>query len=632
MNNIYLFLKNNKTVLLYTVLVVSVLFFTTELITKTFKGSFIQTVELKSFDLRQSMIADKKKVSDDIIILTVDDESLEYLIDKYGEWPIPRYVHAQILDYIEKQKPYSIAFDFLFLHSLRANKGSDEKIAEAFGKYPNAFTAVSFDDKDFNVRRPPELPKYLTAEVSDESGKFNPMLYTNSRPVLQGIVNSTKNIGHIVTPKSDDGITRIVPLYVSYPRYKNTGDNNYTYDEIDIYPYMTYKLAVEYLTAKGDKNFDFSKLKAEYKNGKLKIGSLKPFPMSKEGKVMLNWYGDTGSDKNSKTFKYISVWKVVESMTPGGKKILADDTFRNKIVFFGTSVVSLSDIKSVPTAKYMPGVEIHATLLNNFIDNNFISPLTEKQNMILSVILSVIIAVVAYINGAVFVSLGLSALIIMIYLVLSVLVMEWFNVWVWTVVPVIYSILSFITVYIVKYIIKSRDFEHTYKLATTDGLTELYNHRFFQDQMRFFIEASKRSGRKFSLIMIDIDFFKKFNDTYGHQAGDAVLRQVAATLKKTVRSSDIVCRYGGEEMCILLRDTDNEQAVLTAEKVCKNVAAKPFLIAANTEKNVTISLGVATYPTDGTAPQELIEYADKGLYAAKENGRNQVGKVTKQDE
>ena len=128
--------------------------------------------------------------------------------------------------------------------------------------------------------------------------------------------------------------------------------------------------------------------------------------------------------------------------------------------------------------------------------------------------------------------------------------------------------------------------------------------------------------------MIDIDFFKKFNDTYGHQAGDAVLRQVAATLKKTVRSSDIVCRYGGEEMCILLRDTDKEQAVLTAEKVCKNVAAKPFLIAANTEKNVTISLGVATYPDNGNVPQELIEYADKGLYAAKENGRNQVGKIT----
>ena len=127
--------------------------------------------------------------------------------------------------------------------------------------------------------------------------------------------------------------------------------------------------------------------------------------------------------------------------------------------------------------------------------------------------------------------------------------------------------------------------------------------------------------------MIDIDFFKKFNDTYGHQAGDAVLRGVAHTLKINVRSSDVVCRYGGEEMAIILKDTDFDQAFLTAEKVCKTIAAKPFKIAANTEKQVTISLGVSTYPICGLETQEMIEFADRGLYAAKENGRNQVGKV-----
>ena len=127
--------------------------------------------------------------------------------------------------------------------------------------------------------------------------------------------------------------------------------------------------------------------------------------------------------------------------------------------------------------------------------------------------------------------------------------------------------------------------------------------------------------------MIDIDFFKKFNDTYGHQAGDAVLRGVAHTLKRNVRSSDVVCRYGGEEMAIILKDTDFDQAFLTAEKVCKTIAAKPFKIAANTEKQVTISLGVSTFPDHGQTVQEMIEHADQGLYAAKENGRNQVGRI-----
>lgn len=141
------------------------------------------------------------------------------------------------------------------------------------------------------------------------------------------------------------------------------------------------------------------------------------------------------------------------------------------------------------------------------------------------------------------------------------------------------------------------------------------------------IADCKRYGRKFSLIMIDIDFFKKFNDTYGHQAGDAVLRGVAHTLKKNVRSSDVVCRYGGEEMAIILKDTDYNQAYIAADKICKTIAEKPFKIAANTEKQVTISLGVSTYPENGETTQEMIEFADKGLYAAKENGRNQVGKV-----
>ena len=205
--------------------------------------------------------------------------------------------------------------------------------------------------------------------------------------------------------------------------------------------------------------------------------------------------------------------------------------------------------------------------------------------------------------------------------------MQCSNVWIWTVLPVLMTIIAIIAVYVTKYILKSRDFELTYKLATTDGLTDLYNHRFFQDQVRLCIADCRRYDRHFSLIMIDIDFFKKFNDTYGHQAGDAVLRGVAHTLKRCVRSSDIVCRYGGEEMVIILKDTGFDEATAIAEKICKTIASKPFRIAPDTDKQVTISLGVATFPECGVEPQEMIEFADKGLYAAKENGRNQVGKV-----
>jgi diguanylate cyclase (GGDEF)-like protein len=141
------------------------------------------------------------------------------------------------------------------------------------------------------------------------------------------------------------------------------------------------------------------------------------------------------------------------------------------------------------------------------------------------------------------------------------------------------------------------------------------------------IETSKRYNNNFSLVLIDIDFFKKFNDTYGHQAGDSVLRQVSALLKKTVRASDIVCRYGGEEMSIILPNTNLDEAYITAQKICAKIAEKPFRIAEGVDKHVTISIGVATYPLHGTVAAEMIEFSDQGLYSAKENGRNRVGEI-----
>jgi diguanylate cyclase (GGDEF)-like protein len=105
-----------------------------------------------------------------------------------------------------------------------------------------------------------------------------------------------------------------------------------------------------------------------------------------------------------------------------------------------------------------------------------------------------------------------------------------------------------------------------------------------------------------------------------------VLRQVADTLKKNSRTTDVVCRYGGEEMSIILPNTNSEEALFLANRICKSIAEKPFKLNEKDTSNVTISVGVATFPQNGEESQALIEYADKGLYYAKEHGRNQVGK------
>lgn len=161
------------------------------------------------------------------------------------------------------------------------------------------------------------------------------------------------------------------------------------------------------------------------------------------------------------------------------------------------------------------------------------------------------------------------------------------------------------------------------KLAITDGLTGLYNHRHFQGLLKQEIARSHRYGYPVGLLLIDIDHFKIFNDTYGHQVGDEVLKVVASTLKKNVRLTDAVARYGGEEMTIILPHTSLDDAGVVAEKI-RRAVEKLELPAGGKTVKITISIGVAAYPDCAAEQQQLIQEADDAMYRAKENGRNQV--------
>lgn len=161
-----------------------------------------------------------------------------------------------------------------------------------------------------------------------------------------------------------------------------------------------------------------------------------------------------------------------------------------------------------------------------------------------------------------------------------------------------------------------------YHLAITDGLTQLFINRYFKQKLHDEILRAKRYKHPLSLIMTDIDHFKKFNDTYGHQQGDAVLVTTAKIYKKTVRETDIPCRYGGEEFTIILPETDTEGAALTAERLRKEVEAYEYPGLKGDKLKVTVSLGVATYPIHAEDVDGMVEKADIALYACKEGGRN----------
>jgi diguanylate cyclase (GGDEF)-like protein len=161
-----------------------------------------------------------------------------------------------------------------------------------------------------------------------------------------------------------------------------------------------------------------------------------------------------------------------------------------------------------------------------------------------------------------------------------------------------------------------------YHLAITDGLTQLFINRYFRQRLHDELIRARRYNHPLSLIMSDIDHFKKFNDTYGHQQGDAVLATTAKLFKTTVRETDIACRYGGEEFAIVLPETPADGAAVLAEKLRQAIEQYEYPGLKGDKLKVTVSLGIADFPQHGQSEEEIIEKADVALYACKEAGRN----------
>ena len=161
--------------------------------------------------------------------------------------------------------------------------------------------------------------------------------------------------------------------------------------------------------------------------------------------------------------------------------------------------------------------------------------------------------------------------------------------------------------------------EELQRLSVTDGLTGLTNHRSMMQRLKEETLRAERNKRPFSIIMADVDHFKAFNDTFGHPAGDEVLKRVAALLRESTRTIDCVARYGGEEFAIVLPETEGAGALEVAERMRKRVEAEPFA-----KRAITLSIGIAEFPRDGRSLESLVAAADRALYRAKGGGRNRI--------
>ncbi|HEX3162719.1 MAG TPA: diguanylate cyclase, partial [Pseudolabrys sp.] len=163
------------------------------------------------------------------------------------------------------------------------------------------------------------------------------------------------------------------------------------------------------------------------------------------------------------------------------------------------------------------------------------------------------------------------------------------------------------------------------ELAITDGLTGLFNRRYMETHLGTLVDQSAARGKPITVLVLDIDYFKAINDSYGHDAGDDVLREFSLRIRKATRNIDLACRYGGEEFVIVMPETDMAVATAVAERLRRRIATEPFAIQKGARHlEVTISIGIAALSGVGDDAATILKRADQALYRAKRDGRNRV--------
>ena len=161
-------------------------------------------------------------------------------------------------------------------------------------------------------------------------------------------------------------------------------------------------------------------------------------------------------------------------------------------------------------------------------------------------------------------------------------------------------------------------------------MTGLYNRRFLEEFIDTFMKQAKRNSETYTILMIDVDFFKNVNDTYGHDVGDQIIVAIGKVLRESIRESDLAIRYGGEEFLVLLHNATHKGALTVAQKIHQTFASLLFDVGDEEVIQKTISIGMSQYPKDGDTIWKCIKFADKALYVAKTTGRNKIVEYAKE--
>jgi diguanylate cyclase (GGDEF)-like protein len=499
-----------------------------------------------------------------IVVIEITDDD----IAKIGRWPWQRKWQAAITRALTDLGAKSIYFDIIFSES--SDEQDDLVFEEALKQSKNVYLPFAFQSGEFDIQ-----------------SAFVP---------IKRFASHIKGTGATNIWPDEDGIIRRIPLLIPADK--------------DIYPHIALKIALDYT------DLTLQEIDPRY----LRInrpGTQYFIPLTGSNTFLINWTG-----KWQRTFKHYSFLEVLAKYKDYTDNKLSGDElkdFKDSICLIGLTAVGLYDIKAVPVQPEYPGLGVVATTISNIIDRKFIFTPLPWINILILFIMTLLPAFL--ISG----EKPIRETVILISLAIVYFIANFFlftqGLWMDFATALFGFSLSAFCVGTYNFVRIAIERQNFFKMSVTDGLTGLFNIRYFKMLLETeMLMARADTTKKFAVVMSDVDHFKKFNDTYGHQVGDLVLKEVANALKTTARSSDIVARYGGEEMIVLLRGAGVKDAIAVAEKFRKAIENQTVKDEKGVYK-VTASLGVSVFRNDDTV-DSLIKRADDGLYRSKEGGRN----------
>ena len=542
-------------------------------IAATYVGLF-QNIEWLTLDLWFRLRPQEQQESR-ITVVTISESDLRQL----GQWPISDSVLAELITKISQQQPVAIGLD---LYRDLPVEPKTEKLASVFRSTPNVIgVEKAIGDR---VSPPPILEQQQQIALAD-------LLIDSDGKVRRGLLSAREKTGEVKLGLA----TRLALMYLSK----------------------------EGIELKPVKNTDKRSLgKATFTPFKGNDGG---YVRADRGgfQILLNFRGTEDS------FNRVSILDVLNEKIPA-------DLLRDRIVLIGSSAPSLNDLFPTPyskaSAEYLPGVFVHANLTSQILSEALdgrrsLKTIDEPLEWLWAFVWTCGSSIFTWVvlrrnclikkNVVFLVRTTSVCLILPEAILLGSSYLLFLSGW-WLPVATTGFSLMFSTITVGSYYNQSHN-----KLVYIDGLTQIANRRYFD----LFLEQqwlqSEKKQHDLALILCDIDYFKKYNDTYGHQAGDMCLRQVAQSFDKSVRSQDLAARYGGEEFAIILSNTDASSAMNVAQRMCDRIASLQIdHSSSEVSDRVSISCGVVSTSMGVIAStQELVAIADAALYQAKKQGR-----------